>query len=336
MTAERVRSDVDGSARRAGKELLTSDAKLMVNTFFGQYLLRTGRVTEAQLAEALAFQDVRNRRLGAWAVERGLLTEEQTRELHNIQRHQDRLFGQLAVERGHLDAGMLTELLTLQSVGHMFLGEALITLGHLRPEGFVQAMNELDNLERVLTLQSRDQLRGTAYCDCLQVLLESLEATLGRFTHTVVKLGGICTDATDFPVDLAFVSCFELMDGLCLTCVLAFPTDLAEALGCAYRDNVSPIWGDAEDGDLSHETSSPRRLVAILNRYLRTRLDQRGFFVLAVNTTSADITDSEWVLGQYLLLRMEPPRGHFLLGFRMENYGEAMRCSPSMVLGTGV
>lgn len=100
-------------------------------SFLGRFLVEQGAITEAQLAEGLAYQREKNRRIGEVAVERGMLTSEQAEDIRVRQNVDPRLFGDIAVGQRQLSRRAVDDLLFLQKIHHTYLGEALLVLGHI-------------------------------------------------------------------------------------------------------------------------------------------------------------------------------------------------------------
>ncbi len=96
----------------------------MAVQFFGQFLLASGEISEAELVEALDLQSERNRKLGEWASWCGYLTDAQAEQINLAQRRTDRLFGELAVELELLTPDQVSELLTRQQAAQLRMGSA--------------------------------------------------------------------------------------------------------------------------------------------------------------------------------------------------------------------
>jgi hypothetical protein len=94
-------------------------------TFFGQFLLDQGLITQEQLDSATAFQKGNNTLLGALALQYGFLTREQVVSILREQRESYVKFGEVALKKKWLTEAQVRELLTLQGQNHVYLGEAL-------------------------------------------------------------------------------------------------------------------------------------------------------------------------------------------------------------------
>ena len=100
-------------------------------TFFGQFLLDQGLVTQEQLDGATAFQKGNNALLGALALQHGFLTREQIVGILREQRESYFKFGEVALKKKWLTEDQVHALLALQGQNHMYLGEALIRRNYL-------------------------------------------------------------------------------------------------------------------------------------------------------------------------------------------------------------
>lgn len=108
--------------------------------FLGEYLVKSGLVSEQQLATAVALQEQVNWRLGTCATSLGFLTAEQVAEIHEAQKHTDMPFGRLAVKLGKLTRLQLEQAIEYQRFKHLLIGSALVESGAMNAEGLQQAL----------------------------------------------------------------------------------------------------------------------------------------------------------------------------------------------------
>ncbi|WP_462325713.1 hypothetical protein [Desulfoplanes sp.] len=131
-------------------------------TFFGQFLLDHGLVSQEQLDEAISFQKENNSLLGSLALNKGFLTREQVLDIVREQQHSHEKFGELATARGYLSDGQVRDLLASQGQNHVFLGEALTRRQYL----------DIKELNRQLNLFNRKIQQNES---SLRAILESLD-----------------------------------------------------------------------------------------------------------------------------------------------------------------
>lgn len=157
-------------------------------SFFGQYLVARGIITQAQLQEALEYQAGTNRRIGELAVEQGHLTEEQVAEILAEQATRDLSFGVIALEKGLLRRSVLHDLLFAQNIKSVYVGEALVHKGFADMETIGRELNEFSRhfQEREKDLSSL--LEDFPESVFLRILLESLQKSLLRFARCSMKV----------------------------------------------------------------------------------------------------------------------------------------------------
>ena len=69
----------------------------MFDQIFGNYLVKTGRITKEQLSDVIESESKVRVKLGLIAVAEKLMTTEQADEVNNLQAISDRRFGDIAV-----------------------------------------------------------------------------------------------------------------------------------------------------------------------------------------------------------------------------------------------
>ncbi len=161
----------------------------MAVKFFGQFLLESGEIDEADLGRALELQAKRNRKFGEWATWGGYLTEAQADRINQAQRWTDRLFGELAVEFEYLTGEQVCELLARQEAAQVRLGEALVELGALQKDQLESLLDRFETEQRPYSLENRtlpEALRGDTLAE---LTLELLPKVALRSLCSPVKLG---------------------------------------------------------------------------------------------------------------------------------------------------
>ena len=136
--------------------------KPMKTTFFGQFLLDQGLITQRQLNEAIALQRESNVLLGSLAINNGFMTREQVLDVMQEQQYRHGRFGELARRKNYLADDQVQELLQAQGSNHVFLGEALTRRNYL----------DIRELTRQLKRFEEDIRKKEA---SLHVILESLD-----------------------------------------------------------------------------------------------------------------------------------------------------------------
>lgn len=112
----------------------------MFTQYFGNYLLKEGRVAPAALKAALERLDSVKVKLGVLAVDAGLMTPAQVEEVHALQKGADVRFGDLAVDKGYIDRDAVDALLARQGQGHLLLSQALVDAGVMNVESLEAAL----------------------------------------------------------------------------------------------------------------------------------------------------------------------------------------------------
>lgn len=140
-------------------------------TFFGQYLLDQGLITQEQLDGATAFQKENNALLGALALQHGFLTREQVVSILSEQRESYFKFGEVALKKKWLTEDQVRALLVLQGQNHVYLGEALTRRNYLTDKELNAQLNRFHKeiqqqnvcLTSVLNSQDAKQVFLCAY-----------------------------------------------------------------------------------------------------------------------------------------------------------------------------
>lgn len=164
--------------------------------FFGQFLVRSGVVTESQLQDALSFQEQHNQLLGQLAVSRGYLTEAQVLDATREQKRLDLPLGVIAMRKGYLNARQLDDLLFSQIIATVHIGEALVERGHLKASDLARMLNEFNMKEQERQQLIASRIRNLPNSTFISAGIESLHRAFLRFAHaptTIVSTHGSCT-----------------------------------------------------------------------------------------------------------------------------------------------
>ncbi len=106
----------------------------MINRLFGNYLVETGKITQAQLDEVIDAQKKVRVKLGLIAVAEKLMTPEQADEVNHLQAIMDKRYGDIAVEKGYLTDEQVGRLLGLQGNAYLTFIQALDDCKYMTPE----------------------------------------------------------------------------------------------------------------------------------------------------------------------------------------------------------
>lgn len=106
----------------------------MINRLFGNYLVESGKITQAQLEEVIATQKKVRVKLGLIAVAEKLMTPEQADEVNHLQAIMDKRYGDIAVEKGYLTDEQVGRLLGLQGNAYLTFIQALDDCKYMTPE----------------------------------------------------------------------------------------------------------------------------------------------------------------------------------------------------------
>ena len=98
----------------------------MFSQYFAQYLLNRGKLTPAQVREALEDEHKHRVKIGVIAMKRGFMTAEQVEKVRKAQSYRDRRFGEVAVEAGFLTRQQCDALLETQENTTLNFTQALI------------------------------------------------------------------------------------------------------------------------------------------------------------------------------------------------------------------
>ena len=88
----------------------------MFEEFFGEYLVKTGKLTSEQMLSVKEVMKTARVKLGLIAVAEKMLTESQADEINRLQAVMDKRFGDIAVEKGYLTDDQIVEKLKEHTV----------------------------------------------------------------------------------------------------------------------------------------------------------------------------------------------------------------------------
>ncbi len=103
----------------------------MIQQLFGDYLVKAGKLSEAQLQTVFDCQKKVRVKLGLIAVSEKLMTPQQSDELNRLQAVVDKRFGDLAIEKGYLTEAQVSRLLGLQGNAYMTFIQAIADNGFM-------------------------------------------------------------------------------------------------------------------------------------------------------------------------------------------------------------
>lgn len=114
----------------------------MIQQLFGDYLVKTGKLSESQLQTVFDCQKKVRVKLGLIAVAEKLMTPQQSDELNRLQAVVDKRFGDLAVEKGYLTEAQVSKLLSLQGNAYLTFIQAIADNGYMTLEEIEAALSD--------------------------------------------------------------------------------------------------------------------------------------------------------------------------------------------------
>lgn len=131
----------------------------MIQQLFGDYLVKSGRLSEAQLQTVYeSLQKVRVK-LGLIAVSEKLLTPQQADEVNRLQAVVDKRFGDIAVEKGYLTEAQVVRLLGLQGNAYLTFIQAIADNGFMYLEEIESSLAEFQK-ENAFTASDVEALKS--------------------------------------------------------------------------------------------------------------------------------------------------------------------------------
>lgn len=175
---------------------------MLLNQYFGQYLLNKGILQAEQLSEALILERSVRVKLGVLAINTGLMNAAQVEAVHEMQKAKDKKFGELAIDMGYLTLVQLEELLEIQRNGQMSLSQAVVDLGFLDLASLEQALTNY-KAESQLTSEQWQTLNEADYEQAAHLFLDfSAVGGIGEiyYDYTALFLRSIVRFLNDAPV----------------------------------------------------------------------------------------------------------------------------------------
>jgi len=131
----------------------------MISRLLGSYLVRKGKLTDAQLTTVLETMRKVRVKLGLIAVSEKLMTTEQSDEVNRLQAIMDKRFGDIAVEKGYLTEEQVTRLLGLQGNQYLSFVQSIVDNDFLSVEDIEKALGEYQK-ENGFTLTDIEDLKS--------------------------------------------------------------------------------------------------------------------------------------------------------------------------------
>lgn len=161
---------------------------MLLNQYFGQYLLNKGILRPEQLSEAIVHEHSVKIKLGVLAINSGFMNALQVESVHALQKSQDKKFGELALEMGCLTVGQLEELLEVQRNRQMSLSQAIVDLGFLDLAMLEQVLEDYRR-ESNLTGEQWEALNGADFEQAAHAFLDfSAAGGIGEIYYNYVAL----------------------------------------------------------------------------------------------------------------------------------------------------
>lgn len=114
----------------------------MIQQLFGDYLVKTGRLSLEELKVVFDSQNRVRVKLGLIAVAERLLTPQQSDEINRLQAVVDKRFGDIAIEKGYLTEAQVTKLLSLQGNAYLTFIQAITDNGYMTLDAIEEALSE--------------------------------------------------------------------------------------------------------------------------------------------------------------------------------------------------
>lgn len=131
----------------------------MINHLFGNYLVKSGRLTGEQLETVMEAQKKVRVKLGLIAVAEKLMTPKQSDEINRLQAVVDKRFGDIAVEKGYLTDAQVSRLLELQGNAYLTFAQSITDNGFLTYEEVEAALAEYQT-ENAFTSTDMEALKS--------------------------------------------------------------------------------------------------------------------------------------------------------------------------------
>lgn len=112
----------------------------MFEEFYGNYLIKAGKLDESQFTHVKDVMKSTRVKLGLIAVSEKLITEKQSDEINRLQAQMDKRFGDIAVEKGYLTDEQVGHLLSMQGNAYMQFIQAVTESGYMTLEEVEQGL----------------------------------------------------------------------------------------------------------------------------------------------------------------------------------------------------
>ncbi len=189
----------------------------MAIKFFGHYLTDEGKLSEAQLAEAIEYQNKNNLSLGQLAVREGLITTAEAEKINDKQRSQDMRFGEVALSLDLLTDPQIGELLTTQKKEKIFFGEVLVLKRFMTEEKLQAELKAFESEQNIEVTELQDKISELDKNNLIKDSIGVLQTLYSRIVLDHIKLiqvsksdttprsGIISSQAMHGDLDLEFV-----------------------------------------------------------------------------------------------------------------------------------
>lgn len=131
----------------------------MINRLFGNFLVKSGKMTQEQLENVIATQKKVRVKLGLIAVAEKLMTQEQADKVNSLQAVMDKRFGDIAVEKGYLTDEQVTRLLGLQGNAYLTFIQAIDDCGYMTQDAIEAALADYQK-ENAFTATDMEALKS--------------------------------------------------------------------------------------------------------------------------------------------------------------------------------
>lgn len=119
----------------------------MFEEFYGNYLIKTGKLDESQFAHVKDVMKSTRVKLGLIAVSEKLITEKQSDEINRLQAQMDKRFGDIAIEKGYLTDEQVGHLLSMQGNAYMQFIQAVTESGYMTLDEVEQGLIDYQKAE---------------------------------------------------------------------------------------------------------------------------------------------------------------------------------------------
>ncbi len=180
----------------------------MISRLFGSYLVKEGKLTEAQLETVYETMRKVRVKLGLIAVSEKLMTTEQSDEINRLQAIMDKRFGDLAVEKGYLTADQVTRLLGLQGNQYLSFVQAIVDNDFLSMDEINKSLADYQNDNGFTATDMEDLKSGES--DRIVPLFLPQNIVEYQLEHILMSIRGfIRLIDSDIYVEKGYISDYE-------------------------------------------------------------------------------------------------------------------------------